>query len=190
MVAVVAAWSADGRVSAPRIRESDWYHGLLIVTLVGLFAVILFGSYMVGRGYGSACGTWPLCNGSVLPQGEAYAVHMSHRIGAALVGVLIVGTVIASWSRRTSRRELRWPSLAAAALFGVQAFVGAATVWTDFSLPLKSLHLSVATLLWMSLVFLATMTFAPQWLRLAGRRGSQWESAVETVRRDRTDDVV
>ena len=183
VVAVVAAWSADGEAASLRtgLGKPNWYYSLLFVTLVGLFAVILFGSYMVGRGYGSACGVWPLCNGTVLPQGEAFLVHMSHRIGVALVGVLIAGTVVAAWSRRTSWPGLRWVALAVAGFFAVQVVVGAATVWTDFSLSLKSLHLSVATLLWMSLVFLAAITFAPQKLRVTGLRESHPESVVKAV---------
>ncbi len=181
VVAVVAAWNADSKTGPVRTGpgELNRYYSLLVVTLVGLFAVILFGSYMVGRGYGSVCATWPLCNGSVLPQGEAFLVHMSHRISVALVGVSIAGTAAAAWSRKDQQPSLAMIALVAAGLFIVQAAIGAATVWTGFSLPLKSLHLSVATLLWMSIVLLAAVTFLPQWLPRRAHLGPRLDSVVK-----------
>ena len=60
----------------------------------GTLLLILSGSYMVGRGFGSSCSTWPTCLGSLLPAGEVYMVHMSHRYVAALAGLLVLAQLI------------------------------------------------------------------------------------------------
>ena len=164
VVVSVAGWESGGlQVAGGPERDDDRRYKLLLLgTLGGSFALILSGSYMVGLGYGSACTTWPLCNGSLLPEGSAFGVHMAHRYAAALVGVLIVWTTVWTWSRGTRRPGMPWASLLAVGVFATQALVGAATVWTGFSAPLKALHLGTGTLLWMSLVLMGALNLAPR----------------------------
>ena len=165
VVVLVVGWKAGDRPvsGSVGVGAPEWFDLLVICTLVGAFALILSGSYMVGLGYGSACVTWPLCGGSVMSQEEAYAIHMAHRMAAVLVGALIVWTAATAWVRRALRPGLQWASLTAAGLFAAQTLVGAATVWTGFSVALKSVHLSMATLLWVSLTLLAALNFVPRW---------------------------
>ena len=166
VVVVVAEWKATDRLATAGDRgvEFDMFNLLVVGAVVGTFALILLGSYMVGLGYGSSCSTWPLCEGSALPQGGAYAVHMAHRFSAVLVGLLIAGTVVSAWTRRVWRPELLRAALGAAVLFLAQVLIGAATVWSGFPAALKSTHLSVATVVWVSLVFLAALHFVPSGL--------------------------
>ena len=147
-------------------------HVLVSSMLAATFALILAGSYMVGQGYGAVCGSWPLCDGSLLPDGEAAAVHMSHRLGVLVLGVLIAATATSIWSHRPVAREMRWAILLVAGLYIFQVLVGTATVWTDFATALKSFHLTVATLLWVSVVLLATLNFAPGRFEARGVQGS------------------
>jgi heme A synthase len=174
-VATVAGWSPAVRSKG----ESADAHGgarvggpglpgwLVIFLVAGTFGLMLLGSYMVGRGYGSACGTWPLCRGSLLPEGEAYAVHMLHRYAGALVGVLIAWAAVSAWSNRALRPEIAWASLAAAGVYLAQTILGAATVWSGFAPALRALHLSLATVLWVSVVLLGSLV----WVR--PRHGAQ-----------------
>jgi len=175
VVVSVTGWGGRDSTAADGLsfRGPDWFKVLVASTIVGAFALILLGSYMVGQGYGSSCATWPLCRGSVLPQGDAYMIHMAHRIAAALVGVLIAAMTVSAWSRRAWRPELLWASLIALGLFVVQSLVGAVTVWAGFSTALRALHLSMATLLWVSLVFTAALTFVRRRFELRGAEGSR-----------------
>ena len=136
-------------------REPGGFRLLAAGALAGTFALILAGSYMVGRGYGSSCATWPLCREALLPEGEAYMVHMLHRYVAAAAGVVVAAMAGWAWSRRDSRPDLVWPSLVVAGLFVLQTLMGAVTVWTGFAPALRSLHLMVATVTWASLVLVA-----------------------------------
>jgi len=169
VIASVAGWNAGPRErsgSADAVRN-DRFERLLEVTLIGTFALILSGSYMVGLGYGSTCATWPLCRGDILPQGEASLVHMAHRYLAGLVGILTAAVALSAWHRRTVPNVGR-AALALLGLFLIQTLLGATTVWTGFSAALKSVHLVAATLVWVALVYLAALHFAVLRSRLEG----------------------
>ena len=139
---------------------------LLIAALVGVFLLILSGSYIVGAGYGSSCGTWPLCRGSLFPEGRAYIEHMGHRYFAAIVGLLILAVAYKAWQMRFRMPSVGWSGLLLAASFAAQILVGALTVWLGFTQEIKAIHLSMATLVWIALVFVAALVYVPQ--RFAG----------------------
>ena len=170
VIASVVGWRAS-RGSPAReagIEETTRFNLLVLATLVGTLVLILFGSYMVGYGAGSACGTWPLCRGDLVPDGTPFAIHMAHRFMAAAVAVLIAATAWSAWSRRGQRLGLGWAGVALAVLFAAQVLMGAGTVWTGFSMTMKGAHLSLATLVWIALAFLATVVYAPQGWRIRG----------------------
>lgn len=163
-VATVAGWrwsgpappDGAGRAFTPKLSF------LLAATLVGTFALMLSGSYMVGEGAGSSCATWPLCRGALLPDGHAYVAHMSHRFVVAIVGVMIAATAASVWRQRGPRPELRWASGILGGLFAAQVLLGAGTVWSGFEAGLKAAHLSLASLVWTALVLLAALAYVPR----------------------------
>ena len=144
----------DGRVEVARI----W----VIAAVVGVFAVILSGSYMVGYGAGTSCGTWPLCRGSLLPSGMAYAIHMGHRYVAALVGLGILAAAWQAWRAAGGNRPLRFATMALVTVFAVQIILGAVLVWSGFNIDFKAAHLSIATLVWAILISVAALLYLPE----------------------------
>ncbi|MCH7745955.1 MAG: heme A synthase [Chloroflexi bacterium] len=164
VIVSVAGWRTPEQSSAQvsDTKEADGFNRLILTTIAGVFLLILSGSYMVGYGAGSSCATWPLCNGSLFPQGAPYAIHMGHRLLSALVGVLIIATVVAANSRRRQQPELRWAGMILATVFVIQIMVGAGTVWMGFAPYMKAMHLSIATLVWIALMFLATLVYSRQ----------------------------
>jgi heme A synthase len=147
--------------------KADRFNLMVLGALLGTFALILSGSYMVGYGAGSSCGTWPLCRGSLLPDGTPYAIHMGHRFLAGFVGLLILATALSAWSRRATSPELGWVSLLLVSLFAAQVAAGAAMVWAGFSSTMKATHLTLATLVWASLVMLGAAVYSRQQLDLS-----------------------
>jgi len=135
---------------------------LLILSVLSLFGLILYGSYMVGQGYGTSCGTWPLCDGSILPFREPYLVHMLHRIMAVLVGIVISIVAISCICREEQWSLKRWLAGAVIFLFITQGVVGAITVWGGFTPLMKSVHLSLATMVWLSLSLLLALQLVPR----------------------------
>ena len=149
---------------------------LLIAALVGVFLLIMSGSYIVGAGYGSSCGTWPLCRGSLFPEGRAYIEHMGHRYFAAIVGLLILAVAYKAWQMRFRMPSVGWSGLLLAASFAAQILVGALTVWLGFTPEIKAIHLSMATLVWIALVFVAVLVYVPQ--RFAGNEQARGDEEI------------
>ena len=130
---------------------------LALISVAGVFLIILSGSYMVGYGAGSSCGTWPLCRGSFLPDGAAYLVHMAHRYITAAVGLVMLGAAMVAL-----RSSVRAPGLAPAAWLMVaalagQVLLGAWTIWAGFTMEMRAAHLGGATLMWTAVVAMATL---------------------------------
>ena len=168
-VVTLVTWRAGGAHDTP--QPGGVPLGVLVpVSVAGVFLVILSGSYMVGYGAGSSCGTWPLCRGSLLPDGAAYLIHMSHRYLTALVGLALVGSAVVAlrWAGRIPGLGLAsW--LVIAALAG-QVLLGAWTVWTGFTIEMRAAHLGGATLLWAAVVALGVLYYvakSPPRLRFA-----------------------
>ena len=169
VIVVVAGWGVNGlpQASAPEpSEEADRFHLLALATGIGVLTVMLSGSYMVGQGAGSSCATWPLCNGTLIPAGTPYVVHMGHRLATAVVAVLVSALVVSTWTQRAERPDLGWASMALAAAFGIQIVAGAVTVWTGFSPQMKVLHLSMGTVVWAALVFVVALRYSNRRLEL------------------------
>ena len=161
VVAAIAGWNPYS--SAPTEADSeqaDSLKPLIIASLVGAFILILSGSYMVGEGYGTSCATWPLCRGSILPEGWAYTVHMGHRYIAAIVGIVILWTAWKAWGSAPPQSPVRMAAASLVTAFALQIAVGAFVIWGGFSADLKATHLSLATLVWVFLVFLSALIYS------------------------------
>ncbi len=167
VLAAIAGWNA---YSAPvHMEKSDPVKPLIVASLVGAFILILSGSYMVGGGYGTSCATWPLCRGSILPEGTAYAIHMGHRFIAAVVGLIILAAVWKVWSLAPRHSPVRIAAAGVAGAFALQVVVGAVVIWSGFAADLKATHLSLATLVWVGLVILAALIYSYQPVSETGR---------------------
>lgn len=159
-VAAIAGWNPySSAPAAANSEQSDSLKPLIIASIAGAFVLILSGSYMVGEGYGTSCATWPLCRGSVLPEGWAYVVHMGHRYIAAIAGIIIAWTAWRAWVSAPANSPVRTASIALASAFILQIAVGAFVIWSRFAADLKATHLSLATLVWVVLVILSALIY-------------------------------
>ncbi len=166
IIAAVSGWNAPAarsELSMPERAVTLW----ALAAVVGTLLLILSGSFMVGYGAGSSCSTWPLCRGSLLPDGSAYAIHMGHRFVAAAVFVIVAIAVWRVWRSATVGGPVRYVTLIALSLFVAQIALGALLVWLGFSAELKAVHLSLATLGWIAVVFMAALRLLPAYLREA-----------------------
>jgi heme A synthase len=143
---------------------------LSVAASLFVLLTIMAGGYMAGTqkhgrpdhvanaGAHHACGTdFPACNGSFMPFGQSdlVDVHLAHRafmyVAVALVTALGVGVL----RRRPGGGALRlaWASLA---VLATQVVLGAVNVWVPEEYELLVLaHLTVGTLLWVTVVGLA-----------------------------------
>lgn len=160
IVVAIAGWNPYSPEPLANSEQADSLKPLIIASLVGAFVLILSGSYMVGEGYGTSCATWPLCRGSLLPDGWAYTVHMGHRYIAAVVGIVILWTAWKAWASAAPNSPVRMAAVSLATAFAVQIVVGAFVIWNGFSADLKATHLSLATLVWIGLVSLTALIYS------------------------------
>ncbi len=124
-------------------------------TAAATFLLLVIGGLVHPTGSSLACPDWPLCNGMVFPpmQGGILYEH-GHRLAALGVSVLTVAlAVVVHLARR--ERELRWLSLAAVALVGVQASLGAITVVYRLPLLVSASHLATSMAFFSLLLYLA-----------------------------------
>jgi len=136
------------------IRAWKWK---MVLCLSLVFLLMLSGSYMVGIGASSSCSSWPLCKGLSIPEGLTYQVHMGHRyisvLSLAFVGYVAIELITHSNGSRLIKRIAH----SALGLIGVQIILGAITVWSGFSSHMKVTHLSVATLVWLSVILMSIL---------------------------------
>ena len=137
-----------------------------VATAAATFLLLVIGGLVHPTGSSLACPDWPLCNGMVFPpmQGGILYEH-GHRLAALSVSVLTVMLAVVVFRSRRER-DLRWLSLGAVALVGVQAGLGALTVIYKLPLMLSASHLATSMAFFSLLIYLAHRlhpgaTFAP-----------------------------
>jgi len=145
-------------------RVSDDHRSALILsTTAGIFALIalLSGSYAVWKDAGAVCSSWPLCGGDYIPQSTVAWIHMTHRLLSfvSIILVLLAGHKV--WQLSNISGALRFAALASAVIIFSQMLMGAANPWTTFAEWARSGHLSLATLVWVDMVFIVALLLRP-----------------------------
>ncbi len=113
---------------------------------------------VAGAGAHYACGTdFPGCNGSFMPFGQTALadIQLTHRAFMYVASALVIALAIGTLRRRRGGRDARLAGLSAG-LLALQVLLGALNVWLPEQYELLILaHLTVGTLLWMSVSGLA-----------------------------------
>ena len=143
-----------------------------VPVLGGLLALLVLGAYVGASEAGFFCGTdWPLCNGSLLPEGRLPSIHMAHRYFAAIEGLLVLGLWGLSYRYRDRATLLLRLATLIVALYGVQVLLGAIMLWTTLEDWVRAVHLLVAAMTWMATIVLtAVLLRRGGWLTSVGRR--------------------
>ena len=137
----------------------DRFPLLILAAAVGIYALLMSGSYVTITGSTFACVEWPLCQGELFPDQRLPAIHMGHRLLVVIVGLFVMFALM-----RGSRKG-RWPkyvrimSMTVGALFIAQVMVGAGTVWLSFLQEFRAFHLAAGTAVWGSITVLTLLIF-------------------------------
>lgn len=152
-------FDADRVQTLPRPpRAYSWYAwGLTAFS----YLVVYLGAYVRHAGASLGCGTWPLCNGQLLPhligsQGPAFI----HRGAAGLFTLGVILLVLWSWQLH-GRRDLRTASLWAGLTVLLQVASGALVVFTHLDLFSALAHAGLAGLLFGSLTYVCMRVLPP-----------------------------
>ena len=132
----------------------------MVGMMLSLFLLILSGSIMVGLDAGTACGTWPLCNGSLFPQGDSrYAIHMGHRLIGIVAGVVMLLAFAWIWRMREWITGAGKVAIVLFVLMIAQVLLGAVLIWTGFAPGWRAIHLAGGSLVWLVACILFAVIF-------------------------------
>jgi len=104
---------------------------------------IALGGLVSAHGAATACGTLPACDGEWWPAGASRALHMAHRLGAAIL--LVYWTVLALGLRSRDRAAAKGAA-AVAAMLAAQAALGATVVASGAAVAAAVIHNAWAAL--------------------------------------------
>ncbi|HVH08199.1 MAG TPA: COX15/CtaA family protein [Gemmatimonadales bacterium] len=118
-----------------------------LVALVLGFATVLAGALTANTGAASACLGFPLCNGQLVPSGNALQhIHWTHRVLAYALFAFVIW-----WAVRAKRRAV-WGVVG---LVGAQVTLAAAMVLLQLPRPLAAAHVALGAAVWGGLVVAA-----------------------------------
>ena len=159
LVAVVA-YRGPLELSASRSLDGrpDRFPILALTAGVAVYALLITGSLVTVSGATGACLDWPLCQGEVFPSHKLQAIHMGHRIAAAIIGLFVMFALHIAIRQKHRPAFVRFLAMGIAALFVTQVMIGAAAVWLKFPVEVKALHQGVATAVWGTLAALAIIS--------------------------------
>jgi len=152
------------------MAESRTFTGLLAATAVGVYLLVIAGATAAITDAVAACSSWPLCQGPVTLADPDLLIARGHRLTAAVVGLLALGTV-AVGLRTATRRRVKAALLVGIALYPVQIALGAFVATTSVA-ALSDAHLGVGMAIFVSFVL------ALAW-HLEFETGNENESPVE-----------
>ena len=123
-----------------------YFKYLALASLVILYSLMFIGGYLEASGQGLACPQWPLCPSGILPSAE-FLTEWIHRLIAAITGVLIVATAIASWKTAGSHAKLRITGTLAGVFAVSQILLGAIVIDTKLHALIVAIHNGIGILL-------------------------------------------
>ncbi|GAB7093655.1 heme o synthase [Halolamina litorea] len=121
------------------------FAGLLAAAAMGVYLLVAVGATTAITDAAAACSGWPACGGGfALPTSADGWFALGHRIGAGVVGLLLLAATAVAWRRGESRR-VKGALLVALALFPLQSGVGAiiATTAVSATAGVSTLHLAL-----------------------------------------------
>ena len=139
------------------------YRYFSAITLVTTYVLMLLGAYTSAIGAGLSCPDWPTCYGTWIPflnpsvvTNAPYSAlqifaEWAHRGLALIVGLLIVGTMLAAWYGQRDRPLVVWSATLAVLLLHVQVLLGRLTVTAQLQPLVVTSHLGIAVLILVSL---------------------------------------
>jgi heme A synthase len=156
--------SRDGAAQLARFRR------LVNATIVATAVLILIGGIVRVSDSGLGCGPagsgthgWPLCEGGVVPPGDAESIiEFSHRFTAGVVSILMLALAWYAWRNLRGHRWIVRGSIAAGFLVLGQAGLGGLTVEENLHEWLVAAHLGLAMLLLGLLIVLRRLATDPE----------------------------
>jgi len=138
---VTSKWWKDDLVKTSN-ENSNKLHTLTQFTVGAIFIQLLLGAIMRHLNAGLAIPTWPLANGSLIPDftSVGVALNFAHRNWAFVVAILIFTTAYYALKESKQHPLLKKPAIAGILLVALQITLGAVTILSEKEPNWTSLH--------------------------------------------------
>ncbi len=150
---VYRPWAGVAPQANPRLRR------LIVASTAAVYVLLFSGTIVTGTQSNIACFGWPLCSDGFLPQNVNQLVNITHRYLAALMGLLLIYTLVQTLRASRTLPPLRRAVHAAIGLFFTQIVVGAINVLTLFTPFWNALHLLMAAAVWGAMFVLVVVAW-------------------------------
>ncbi len=120
-----------------------------IVAAGAIYSLLLFGSNVTGTDTGLLYPDWPLMGGTLFPPITELSTPMIlHRYATAIVALILISALWIVRREKGSLARVRQLLTFAAAVFAVQCVIGAAQIFTKLAPWTQTLHVALATVIW------------------------------------------
>ena len=158
-----------------------------VIAAGSIYALLMFGSNVTGTDTGLLYPDWPLMGGTIFPPvTELSTPHIVHRYATGIVGLILVSALWIVRREPGSPRQTQRLLTAAIGIFLVQCLIGALQIFTKLAPWTQTLHVALATLIWILVVAAAAIAL------LEARRASSEssDSAGGAARKETTRGIV
>ena len=135
--------------------------GVGVVSTVFSFALVVWGAIVRINGAGMTCPDWPRCRGAWFPALDPQVMYeYYHRVGAALLTVIVIATFLAAWFARSEAPAALRASWVSLGLIVAQVIAGAATIALRNDAPSVAIHLVLGFSTFVSLLMVTIIAYA------------------------------
>lgn len=129
-----------------------------IVAAGAIYALLLFGSNVTGTDTGLLYPDWPLMGGTLFPPITELSTPMVlHRYATAIIALILISALWIVRREKGSPSHVRQLLTYAAVIFAVQCVIGAAQIFTKLAPWTQTLHVALATMIWILTVGAASV---------------------------------
>lgn len=155
LAAVIRQIESHPNKSALRMTTPKHLSRLAKFSMVYTFAAIYFGAYVTHSGYGYLFTGWPIPTESIK---HGLLIDIGHRLIAMGLFFVVITLVYKTSKIKNKRKDLFYGSLTALTFTLLQIFSGSAVIATHGAAPVFLTHVSIASLIFVSIAYITLQT--------------------------------
>lgn len=158
-MATSKGWHEDSTIAFK--GNSNHIFQAALYTTIMVYIQLILGATMRHSGAGLAIPDFPLAFGKIIPEitTQAIAIHFLHRIGAVLVSIFVLYTVIKIMTNFRNEPKLTKPAYTLAGALVLQITLAAITIWTQKAVLPTTAHVATGAFILGNSLFLTLRVY-------------------------------